>query len=90
MSRLDLFLSARAKSQEALAERPVLFPLESVIAQLDYLVAIERGEEQDIGPLRTMDMGQIAARDIETVDRELAHLIYEVMDEVDRMLGREF
>jgi hypothetical protein len=87
MSRLELFATARERAQAALEASPFLFPLESVIAQLDYLIAVEEGTAADLGPLQTMDLGQIAARDIEGVDRDLANMLHSISAEVRRMLA---
>ncbi len=85
MTRLELFLSARQKAKAALARAPYMFPLESVIRQLDYLIRVEEGVEPDRGPLKTIDLGLVAARDLENFDRELADLLHEVSAEARRM-----
>lgn len=87
MSRLELFTTARERARAVLEANPFLFPLESVIAQLDYLIAVEEGTAADLGPLQTMDLGQISARDIEPVDRDLANMLHSISAEVRRMLA---
>jgi len=87
MSRIVLFASARDRARSVVEGKPFLFPLESVIAQLDYLISVEEGAETDLRPLRTMNLGQIAARDIEPVDRDLAGMLHSVSAEVRQMIA---
>lgn len=87
MSRLELFTTARERARAVLEANSFLFPLESVITQLAYLIAVEEGTAKDLDPLQTMDLGQIAARDIEPVDRDLADMLHSISAEVRRILA---
>jgi len=78
MNHLQLFRSAKKKTEAALDRAPHMFPLESVISQLDYLISVEEGEESDRGPLATINLGQIAAHYLENFDRELAETLFRV------------
>jgi hypothetical protein len=90
MDRLEKFLSAREKTRDALDRAPYMFPLESVISQLDYLIALERGEQADRSDLKSISIGQIAARDIDNFDPLLAELLHDVSAEVQNMLKKQF
>lgn len=85
MDREELFLNALDKSIAALDRAPFMFPLESVIRQLTYLIEVEKG----LAPkdqLLTFDLGSIAARDIDQFDDELASLLHKVSAEVDKII----
>lgn len=81
MSRIALFEKALAKSKKSLENSPFIFPLKSIIAQLEYLIAAEKGLVDD-NQIDAIDIGQITARDIENFDEELASLLYEVSFEI--------
>lgn len=85
MNRLDLFLLARDRARDAFAASPFMFPLDSVIGQLDYLIDLELGRRQDRELVHTLDLGLIAARDIEPLDRALAELLHDVSNEARHM-----
>jgi hypothetical protein len=83
--RKQLFQKALTKSMEAFDKAPYMFPLESVIEQLKYLIGIEEGINADSSQLNTINLGQIAARDIEQLDSNLAELLHDVSAEVTKM-----
>jgi len=85
MKREMLFSKAVEKSKEALEKAPFMFPLESVIRQLNYLIEVEKGIAPK-GQLSTINIGQIAARDIDEFDEDLADLLHEVSAEVDELV----
>lgn len=87
-SRIDLFDKALTSSREALAKAPYMFPLATVIDQLQYLLDLEVGKTLDRTGLDTISIGQIAARDIENFDSELADLLHEVSAQVREMAGQ--
>lgn len=88
MSRSALYSEALAKTRAAYAQAPFLFPLESVIDQLEYLIAVDRGAAPG-DRLSSISIGQIAARDIDEFDDELADLLHRVSAEVNRLLGEK-
>jgi hypothetical protein len=85
MKREELFSKAVNKSKEALEKAPFMFPLESVIKQLHYLIEVDKGVASK-DRLSTINIGQIAARDIDEFDEELADLLHEVSAEVDELI----
>jgi hypothetical protein len=85
--KADLFEKALASSRKALERAPYMFPLKSVIAQLQYLIDLSNGKISDKAELETINIGQIAARDIETFDPALAELLHDVSAEVRKMTG---
>lgn len=64
-----------------------MFPLAAVIDQLQYLLNLETGKTLDRAALGTITIVQIAARDIETFDPELADLLHDVSAQVRLMTG---
>src|SRR4051812_14107380 len=71
---------ARAYSDSRGARWPIL----SVIEQLEYLIGLESGSQLDRSKLRQINIGVIAAREIESGDPTLATWLYEISDEVRR------
>jgi len=85
MDRKDLLSDALVKSREALSRFPFMFPLESVIKQLEYLIEVDSGRA-DGGDLKTINIGEIAARDVDELDESLAVTLHEVSAEVRKMI----
>jgi hypothetical protein len=84
-NRLHIFENALHASKESLKKNPYLIVLDSVIKQLEFLIALERGETNDRQRLSTIIIGLITARDIHCVDKELAEMLYVVSNCVDDM-----
>jgi Tsi6 len=90
MNRIDLFKNALRDSRRLKEEFPWSIPLQSVIDQIEYLINVESGKSTDTSRLRTINIGIIAARDIEDMDMVVAEEIYAVCDEVKKMCtGKE-
>jgi hypothetical protein len=87
-SRIELFEAALRTSKQALARAPHMFPLESAISQLQYLIDLELGKTFDRAGLAGITIGQIAARDLENFDSELAALLHDVSAEAREMVSR--
>lgn len=87
MTRAELFSLALSRSREALVRFPFMFPLESIIKQLEYLIEVEAGRS-DGADLSTICIGEITARDIDDLDEELAALLHMVSAEVRLMSAR--
>ncbi len=87
MKRIDLFEKAIADAKQALSAAPYMFPLESVISQLQYLIDLEKEMVVDKSALLTVTIGQIAARDIDDFDPRLGELLHEVSAQVRQMTG---
>lgn len=85
--RINLLEEALLKSRAAFERAPNMFPLASVIAQIQYLLDVESGKAVDKSRLATVSIGQIAARDIDTFDESLAELLHEVAAEACVMLS---
>jgi len=85
--RINLLEEALLKSRAAFERAPNMFPLASVIAQIQYLLDGESGGAVDESRLATVSIGQIAARDIDTFDGSLAELLYEVSAEARVLLS---
>lgn len=86
MSRIEIFELALQKTKAVLSKNPTMFPLESVVKQINYLIDVERGA---VGrdDLKTINIGQIAARDIDDFDEDLADILHTVSAEVRGMTG---
>ena len=82
--RIKLFTSALEESRALLSAYPFMFPLESVITQLDYLVDVENGKAERT-ELNAIRIGQIAARDIENLSPDLAALLHKISAETKVM-----
>lgn len=85
--RIKLFEEALTKSRAAFEQAPYMFPLESVITQIQYLIDVESGKSVDRSRLATISVGQIAARDIDNFDESLAELLHEVSAEARDMVS---
>ncbi|MDZ4777521.1 MAG: immunity protein Tsi6 family protein [Alphaproteobacteria bacterium] len=59
--------------------------LQSVAEQLTYLIGIERGVITDLSKLKAINIGVIAAREIEDMDFAVARILQELDAEVGRI-----
>lgn len=84
-NRLDLFENAKATCVGLLNERPGNPAIESIVAQLDYLISIEDGTTSDRTKLRDITIGVLAAREIEPLNMEVAEVLHAVAGEARRM-----
>jgi hypothetical protein len=73
--------TARTQVEGKLAERPDFRPLLSIKTQLDYLGAYLAGAA-DGGRLKDINIGLVAAREIEGWDDDLANLLHQIAAEV--------
>jgi hypothetical protein len=85
MDRLALFRSALAKSRDHVVRWGEHLAIQSIIAQLEYLEAVEADPTSDRSRLTSINLGVLAAREIEGRDMPLAELLYEVSGEVEKM-----
>ena len=76
MTRLDRLRGALASIQRLSGEYPWSKALQSVSVQLDYLISLEKGEISDVSRLKDINIGVIAAREIEDMDPEVAMQIH--------------
>lgn len=52
--------------------------LDSVISQLEYLIALQEGANSSRERLANISLGVIAAREIEGIDDRLSDMLYEI------------
>jgi hypothetical protein len=64
---------------------PEFQPLLSIEKQLEYLIELENGQRSDTQRMADLNLGLLAARELEPGDMELANLIYDVTAEVKEM-----
>lgn len=81
---------ALADSIKLLAEYPNFQPLESVIAQLQYLKGILNGEVEDRSRLKEIIIGIYAAREFEERDMDFANTLYDVEIIVDELKAGKY
>lgn len=86
MNRIQTFQNALKMVKDKYEFYPDYFVLESVIAQLEYLLGVAKGEEKDMSKLKTIIIGRMAARDIDNWDDDLANALYLSADEAKKML----
>lgn len=65
MNRIDLLCDALKGCEAALKKNPKVFPLQLAIDQIDYLIAIESGASSDLSKLKNLNIGWIAARELD-------------------------
>jgi hypothetical protein len=78
MSRLPLFKQTLFECQKRLKMSPDSQPLRSIEKQLEYLIDLEEGRRVDVQLIANLNLGLLAARELEPHDMELANLIYDV------------
>jgi len=85
MNRLSLFKHTLEVCQQRRKQWPNSQPLLSIEKQLEYLIALEQGQRSDIELISNLNLGLLAARELEPHDMELANLIYDVTEAVKQM-----
>lgn len=88
MTHIELFRNALAKVRLLKEQYPSSRALESVIEQLEYLIGIESGARIDRSKLRSINIGVIAAREIEDMNMQTAEELHAV-SAVARQLAAE-
>jgi len=88
MNKLELFTTAFIECQKMILKYPDFPPLLSVCNQLQYLIELAEGKRHDSQLLETINLGLIAAREIEAIDVELADLLHKVNAELDQLICR--
>ncbi len=83
--RLELLEHAKTACGGLLAERPGNPAIESIMSQLDYLIALEEGTSSDRTRLKDITIGVLAAREIELLDMDIAEILHAVAGEARRM-----
>jgi hypothetical protein len=85
LERLDKFRSALESLEALRLDYQWSKPLCSAIDQLKYLIDFELKKTTDSSRLRTINIGIIAAREIEDMDILTADKIYVACEEVSKM-----
>ncbi|MDP1573692.1 MAG: immunity protein Tsi6 family protein [Coxiellaceae bacterium] len=85
MDRKQLFVEALTVTKEKYKSNPDYFILQAIISQLEYLVNIINGSENDLSKLKSIIIGRMTAHDIDTWDPRLAEILYSVSEEVKKM-----
>ncbi len=80
----SILRDALERTGKHLAERPDFQPLISIQRQLEYLIKFNAGQE-DSSRLKDIIVGIQAVREIKGWDDVLAHLLYKIDTEVDRL-----
>lgn len=82
--RLEIFENGLKEAERVYAQYPHMFPLQTIIDQLVYLIDVEKNKASP-DKLSSINLGQIAARDIEDLDEKLAKLLHKISSEVRTM-----
>lgn len=90
MNRIELFKEAKRKLIDLYQRFPDATVIVSMQNQLDYLIQLELGEAFDRERLQEIIIGVQTAREIEPRDKDTASLMYEVANEVQAMLLKQF
>ena len=80
MQRIQLFEEALSECNELMEKHSNLRSLESIRQQLEYLLALAKGD-QDRSRLRDIVIGPLTAREIEPLSQKAADLFYRVSAE---------
>ncbi len=82
MTTKELIQLSLHRCQQLRTRYPDVLPIKSLLAQLEYLLALEEGRSDDLSKLQKLTIGVIAAREIEERDAGLAILLYRVLDDL--------
>lgn len=85
MNRLQLFKQTLEVCQKRLKQSPRSQPLTSIEKQLEYLIDLEEGRSLDVYLRTNLNLGLLAARELEPHDMKLANLICDVTEAVNQM-----
>ena len=85
MTRHELFTSALLRARGFVERYPSEPAIQSILRQLEYLIAVEEGKRSDFQRLKEIIIGVLAMREIEVLDEGFAELLYSVDAEVDKM-----
>jgi Tsi6 len=85
MDRIALFEVAQAKAETLHVKYPDVKSIQSIIRQIDYLMALEKGISSDRSRLKEIVLGVQAAREIEPLDSDLAEMLYAVNEQAQQI-----
>ena len=85
MDRIDIFLKAKAETENLQVRYPADPSIESVLKQLSFLIELQRGERSDAIRLNDIIIGVLALKEIEPLDPDVAEILYSVAEEIGVM-----
>lgn len=85
MDRVDFLQMVKSKAIEYQTRFSNDVTIESILKQLDFLIALSEGKRFDRERLADIIIGILTVREIEPVDYELAEQLYKVVDIVEEM-----
>ena len=85
MDRLALFEKALVEVEKLQCTYPSVQTLNSIQNQIKYLRSLASGESNDRSRLGEIILGVQAAREIESLNQQLAELLYEVDEQAGQM-----
>jgi hypothetical protein len=85
MTRLERFQTALDRCARLLAQYPQSRALVSIMEQLRYLIGVESGAVSDRSRIRSINIGVLAAREVEDMDQEVAELLHSISAEARGM-----
>lgn len=85
MNRLNLFKAATESVERLSLTYPNSVALRSVMEQLRYLIEVETGISKDTSKLGQINIGVLAAKEVEDMDAGVAEELYVVSAEVKKM-----
>lgn len=85
----NLLKSARSLTEQEYKANPSEIPLQSVLSQLDYLIALEAGVESDQSALQEINMGYLAVYPLaDVISNELSTQLCDISQSVKRELRK--
>jgi len=85
MNRIHSFSKALDRCSQYQEKEPGGWLWRSLIEQLEFLLALERGETVDRSLLARICIGAMAAKNVEDRDEALAMELYAIQEEADQM-----
>jgi 1,2-phenylacetyl-CoA epoxidase PaaB subunit len=83
--RLALLGGALERARNLYSRNPDSLPILWVVQQLEYLMGVATGQTSDRSRLKDINLGLIAAREIEDRDMELADMLHRIDAEARRL-----
>ena len=78
------------RCKEVYKKNPLLFPFESIIYQLQYLIDLDEGRTKDLSLLKNIKIGWIAIRELDGYDdQELINLLCTISREAEEKLMKK-
>jgi hypothetical protein len=84
MNRVSLFKKVLDECRKRHKKSPDFRLIISIEKQLEYLIDLEEGRRTDTELMANLNLGLLAARELEPHDMGLANLIYDVTEAIKR------